>query len=190
MPEARVQDLRILEAEIRIREQSLMQREGSLLLSQRQLDEATEKFRVFMDSEHVRHNREILETQKQLEDLKEQVKPLQESIATLTVRAEDLVSQIGRLNRERTDAEKALLLIEEEATIAKRNLSTHRNEERKEKTRIQKEIEGEKNKIKKPLELLAKERAELERKQRNFDILVARFRKNFTKWFPGQELKL
>jgi len=185
-----------------------------LYLREKELEDAWAKreAKVLAGEEKLRLDKEAFEQRKEeLKELESREKEILDSVADaledlsraaeakvsvelsidhLSRTADDKTADIARLEKERLTLEQSILGLKEEAENTKRALAKEIADDEKKLEAIRSEIAAEKQKIDLPMKALAEREQEVNRKEKNLEILVDRFKKHWKREHPDLVFKL
>jgi rRNA maturation protein Rpf1 len=172
-------------------------REREIILKSVELDEKKEKIKSELDSlkakildVSTKFNQNLSIYNDEITSKKEDLKELDVSIYSLSKKESKLIELVDELSSKLDLLEKTIYEKKEEKEKILNDLSSFVTQSKKEKDKINKEIQEERNKITNPMKLLAESDLYIKKKQRNLDILIDRFRKEFKKLHPTLEPKI
>lgn len=169
----------------------------SLRSAQVEFNEEKQKFFIYKDKtiadiEELRDNtiKKVESQDLVIGENKKEIQNLSEKITLLNVDVENLTSNKSKLLLENKSAEETLA-----DYISKLNSIISEYEKTKpsllsELEDLSGKVELEKSKIEMPMATLVEETQKLDKRKRNFDILLERFKKQYKIMYPNQEIKI
>lgn len=127
---------------------------------------------------------------KELDKLIDIEKNIKSSIDKLEQTKTFLSSSIKELDKEMFEKSEKYIKAKTDSENTIKQLNQNIKDLNKELEKTKKLVDKEKEKILMPMQVIKEERRVFDKEKRNFEILVTRFKKEFKKLYPNQELKL
>lgn len=154
------------------------------------LEETRSKTLNELDTVKQKYNNEIVTLQNTRENLFYQISEMNDDLNTLEGKQEEFNVLVDKLEKDVIKLDTTLSEKVNEYSSTVDRLEKEIKSKTKELTKLTEEVFKEQRNIEKPLLALADEEARLDRKQRNLDIMIDRFKKYMKVHFPDQDIKL